>query len=49
VVVRSHAIEEAFHQARIPAKSPDDVRPLIIPIAQIDAMMSDLSDWFEHN
>ncbi len=49
VVVRSHAIEEAYRQARIPAKSPEDVRPLIIPLAQIDAMMSDLSDWLDRN
>jgi len=49
VVVRSHGIEEAYKQARIPVENPNDVRPLKIPIGQIDAMMSDLSDWLDRN
>jgi len=42
VLVRSHAIEEAYQQARMPAESEDEVKPLLLPIGQIDAMLAEI-------
>lgn len=45
--MNDHGIIEAYHSARMPKESPDDVEPLRISLAEIDRLHAEAKEYFK--